>query len=54
MNVKEVLKKLTIDEKISLLEGKDQWLTNNIDRLDIPSMRLCDGPHGIRKEIPES
>lgn len=54
MNVKEIIKKLTIDEKISLLEGKGKWLTNNIERLNIPSIRLCDGPHGIRKEKEDS
>lgn len=54
MNVKEVIKKLTLDEKISLLEGKNNWETMNIDRVGIPSIMMTDGPHGIRKEIPTS
>lgn len=54
MNVKEIIKKLTIDEKISLLEGKGKWLTNDIARLNVLSIRLSDGPHGIRKEKEDS
>lgn len=40
---------LTPEEKAALLSGVDSWCTNSIDRLDIPSLFLTDGPHGLRK-----
>ncbi|KAF2036551.1 beta-glucosidase precursor [Setomelanomma holmii] len=47
-SVEEVLEELTIDEKVSLLAGKDFWHTRDIPRLSIPSIRLSDGSNGIR------
>lgn len=32
--------KLTIDEKVLLLAGKNVWETHAIDRLDIPSAKV--------------
>lgn len=49
--VSELLKKLTIEEKLNLLVGRDVWQTYNVDRLDIPSIFLSDGPHGLRKQL---
>ena len=46
----DILSKLTLDEKLSLLSGKTYWLTQEIDRLGIPSVWMSDGPHGMRKE----
>lgn len=50
MAVEEVLGKLTIDEKARLVMGADSWRTSNIERLGIPSIRMADGPHGLRKQ----
>ncbi|MDT3428413.1 beta-glucosidase [Paenibacillus forsythiae] len=44
------LGQLTLDEKISLVAGKDLWSTSAVDRLGIPSLNMNDGPHGVRKE----
>ena len=46
--VEEIVKELTLEEKAGLCSGKDNWFTKNIDRLGIPSMRMSDGPHGLR------
>lgn len=48
LDVEALLEQLTLEEKISLLAGKDFWHTVPIPRLDIPSIRVSDGPNGIR------
>jgi hypothetical protein len=53
MDIKKLIQELTIDEKISLLCGKDSWHTNNIDRLNIRSVTMNDGPHGLRIPLDE-
>lgn len=40
LNVEQLLEELTLQEKISLLAGKDTWSTQNIERLDIPSITV--------------
>ncbi len=48
-NITKVLTELTLEEKASLLEGTKSWNTNEVPRLNIPSLFLTDGPHGLRK-----
>jgi len=45
--VEDLLGRLTLEEKISLLSGKDSGQTKDIPRLGIPSMKVIDGPHGV-------
>ncbi|WP_300370499.1 glycoside hydrolase family 3 C-terminal domain-containing protein [Brachyspira sp.] len=52
--IKELIKEMTLEEKTSLLSGKDFWSTKEIIRLKIDSIYLTDGPHGVRKQSIES
>jgi len=53
MNIESVLSQLTLEEKASLCSGRDFWHTKAIDRLGIPGVMMCDGPHGLRKQVGE-
>ena len=46
--VEDALSKLTIQEKVGLLSGIDFWHTVPVHRLGIPSIRVSDGPNGVR------
>ena len=45
----DLVSKMTVDEKIALISGKiDGFSTAPIERLGIPSVRMADGPQGVR------
>lgn len=50
MRNKELISKMTLEEKASLMSGKDFWQSMDIPKHGIPSIFLADGPHGIRKQ----
>ena len=48
IDVESVLSQLNLDKKISLTAGIDFWHTAAVPRLKVPSLRLSDGPNGVR------
>ena len=50
ININEIMKQLTLEEKACLLSGHKSWHTNKVTRVGLPSIFLTDGPHGLRKK----
>lgn len=50
MNINEVLSKLSLEEKASLCEGLNFWMSRGYPDKGIPSLFMADGPHGLRKQ----
>ena len=46
--VEDLLGRMTVEEKVSLLSGANWMETVAIPRLGIPSIKMADGPAGIR------
>ncbi|MCM1561779.1 MAG: glycoside hydrolase family 3 C-terminal domain-containing protein [Butyrivibrio sp.] len=53
MNIEHIIASMTLEEKAGLCSGRDFWHTKAVERLDIPSVMMCDGPHGLRKQEGE-
>ncbi len=46
----DLIAQMTLEEKASMCDGLDYWHSQPVERLDIKSIALNDGPHGIRKK----
>jgi beta-glucosidase len=53
MKIKEILSQLTLEEKASLCEGLNFWMTHSYVDKGVPSLFMADGPHGLRKQDVE-
>ncbi|NNL67558.1 MAG: hypothetical protein HKP30_15015, partial [Myxococcales bacterium] len=45
--VDDLLKALRVDEKLSLLAGRNFWQTRAVPRLGIARFKVTDGPRGV-------
>ena len=51
MDIPKIIDAMTPEEKAALVQGTNFMYTNSIPRLKVPSLCMCDGPHGLRKQI---
>lgn len=54
MNIKDVVKQMTVEEKALILTGATPRSTNGVERLGIAPKVLVDGPHGVRMTVEEN
>lgn len=52
--IEELLDKLTLEEKISMIHGNGLFRTAAVERLGIPGLVMSDGPMGVRNEFPNA
>lgn len=50
-DIETILSQMTLEEKAQMCSGRDFWKTQDIQRLGVPSVMMCDGPNGLRKQL---
>lgn len=51
--ISSVIKKLTLEEKVSMLHANGIFSTAGVERLGIPGLMTDDGPLGVREDVKE-
>ena len=50
VKVNQLLKQMTLEEKIGMIHGNSSFTSAGVARLGIPELTMSDGPHGVRPE----
>ena len=50
VNAKKIVSEMSLEEKVAFCSGKNFWYLKSLARLDLPSIMVTDGPHGLRKQ----
>ena len=53
-NIKEIVSQMTLEEKAGMCSGKDYWNLKGVERLGIPTVKVSDGPNGLRTPTIDS
>ena len=48
MKLKKIISNLSLEQKVSLLSGFDNWHTPDIKQYGIPKIKMSVGPKGVR------
>ena len=48
MKHKKIIQTLSLEQKVELITGHSYWYTKEFKELGIPSIRMSDGPYGLR------
>ena len=51
--IEEIIKCLTLKEKIGMIHGVGLFRTEGVERLGIKPLKMADGPMGVRNEFPD-
>ena len=46
----QIVAEMSLKEKVAFCSGKNFWYLKSLDRLELPSIMVTDGPHGLRKQ----
>lgn len=52
--IEELLRQLTLEEKIAMIHGDGLFQSGAVERLGIPPLKMSDGPMGVRNEFRRS
>ena len=50
MDIDKIISQMRLEDKIAFCEGANFWETKAYKKYGIPSMFVCDGPNGLRKQ----
>ena len=50
LRYQNIIDKMNTGEKVALCSGANNWITKAFGQYGIPSIRMADGPHGLRKQ----
>lgn len=48
--IETIIRGRSLEDKIALCSGESFWETKRFEKYGIPSLFMCDGPHGLRKQ----
>ena len=49
--LQDLIDQMTLEEKASLCSGQDFWHLKGVPHHEIPSIKIADGPHGLRVQL---